>query len=275
MIDAEKEALFFNTNGGLQSARGPLPPGIDPTQWVQPSSAVGRVNIQGGTIGGTTSAGFHAGTAWYIGDNLVVTAAHVANEIFDPFGDFPYAFQPHQSPATSTVDFGVLPGGPTAHIVRLLAKGQASVVGSMCADDVAVMEIGWDAAMPGNIPALSLASQQGVVASSKVAVLGYPAPGSGTVQIMRTMSGVFGTKRLQPGAVMSVDKLIWHTCSTLGGNSGSPMFSMQDPSKVIGLHVGSDYLNGLEYNVAAPLANVLRFIKSAREVLAKCAPAAS
>jgi V8-like Glu-specific endopeptidase len=46
----------------------------------------------------------------------------------------------------------------------------------------------------------------------------------------------FGVKRAAPGEILSTaNQAIYHDCSTLGGNSGSPILSM-DQARVVGIH---------------------------------------
>jgi V8-like Glu-specific endopeptidase len=56
--------------------------------------------------------------------------------------------------------------------------------------------------------------------------------------LARIFSGIYGVKRLQPGFTLSFDndsRDVKHDCSTLGGNSGSPLIDLA-ANQVIGLH---------------------------------------
>ncbi len=67
----------------------------------------------------------------------------------------------------------------------------------------------------------------------------------------RIFSNVYDCKRLQPGrAIGYSDQLstLEYDCSTLGGNSGSPVFDLAS-HQVIGLHFGGKYRSG-NYAVA-------------------------
>jgi V8-like Glu-specific endopeptidase len=68
----------------------------------------------------------------------------------------------------------------------------------------------------------------------------------------RIFADIYNVKRLQPGEV-SGDALdafeIFHDCSTLGGNSGSPVVDLET-HQVLGLHFGGRFL---EKNHAVPL----------------------
>src|SRR5262249_47626825 len=96
-------------------------------------------------------------------------------------------------------------------------------------------------------------SQRDVAAEDmvQVAAIGYPAfdtRNDATVQ-NDLFRHVFGVKRLQPGTAggtvrtESFGKLVdavRHTCSTLGGNSGSALIDL-DSGKVVALHFGGRY----------------------------------
>ena len=63
---------------------------------------------------------------------------------------------------------------------------------------------------------------------------------------------IYNVKRLQPGEISGealADFEIHHDCSTLGGNSGSPVVDLET-HQVLGLHFGGRFL---ESNSAVPL----------------------
>jgi S1-C subfamily serine protease len=88
-----------------------------------------------------------------------------------------------------------------------------------------------------------------------VYVVGYPAWDSRRNEpepIRRIFSDVYNVKRLQPGKAVAYSteySAIQHDCSTLGGNSGSPVVDLET-NQVIGLHFGGRYGVG---NYAVPL----------------------
>ena len=68
----------------------------------------------------------------------------------------------------------------------------------------------------------------------------------------RIFTDIYNVKRLQPGTtteLASQQNVVKHDCSTLGGNSGSPVFDLTD-HRVLGLHFGGRYGLG---NYAVPL----------------------
>src|SRR5262249_46309340 len=78
-----------------------------------------------------------------------------------------------------------------------------------------------------------------------VATVGYPAADS-RIPEQELMNRLFGdkynVKRLAPGQVMRLaDELVMHDCSTLGGNSGSPIVDLAT-GNVLGLHFSGVFL---------------------------------
>jgi len=78
-----------------------------------------------------------------------------------------------------------------------------------------------------------------------VATIGYPAADS-RIPEQELMNRLFGdkynVKRLSPGQVIRLDNdLVMHDCSTLGGNSGSPIVHLAT-GDVLGLHFSGVFL---------------------------------
>jgi S1-C subfamily serine protease len=88
-----------------------------------------------------------------------------------------------------------------------------------------------------------------------VYVVGYPALDSRRnepEQLRQIFAEVYDVKRLQPGRTVGYSTMysaIEHDCSTLGGNSGSPVVDLET-HQVIGLHFGGRFGVG---NYAVPL----------------------
>ena len=104
-------------------------------------------------------------------------------------------------------------------------------------------------------PLALAASAPGDLLGRDVYLVGYPMadptrnePGA----IRRIFRDVFDVKRLQPGRTVGYStalSALEHDCSTLGGNSGSPLVDLET-NLVIGLHFGGTYEVG---NYAVPL----------------------
>jgi S1-C subfamily serine protease len=88
-----------------------------------------------------------------------------------------------------------------------------------------------------------------------VYVVGYPAWDGRRGEpdaLRRIFMDVYNVKRLQPGRAVTYSakfSALEHDCSTLGGNSGSPVVDLET-HEVIGLHFGGRYGLG---NYAVPL----------------------
>ena len=57
----------------------------------------------------------------------------------------------------------------------------------------------------------------------------------------RIFQNIYNVKRLHPGEVMDVtDRFFNHDCSTLGGNSGSPVIDF-DTGEAVGIHFAGSF----------------------------------
>ena len=71
-----------------------------------------------------------------------------------------------------------------------------------------------------------------------VVAIGYPFEDKvrNPLFVSALFGGRFGVKRAAPGEIVgTANQSIFHDCSTLGGNSGSPILSM-DKARVVGIH---------------------------------------
>src|SRR5262249_30088597 len=84
-----------------------------------------------------------------------------------------------------------------------------------------------------------------IAVTQEVATIGYPAYDSRIPEpdlMERIYGNVYNKKRLAPGGVTRMEEaLLWHNCTTLGGNSGSVVF---DPNsgQALGLHFSGSFL---------------------------------
>ncbi len=95
-----------------------------------------------------------------------------------------------------------------------------------------------------------------------VALIGYPAYDSrnNADDQARYFRDLYEVKRFAPGKVMqppSDGMLLNHDCTSLGGNSGSPLISLED-GKVVGLHFSGEYGKANAAVSAATLKQLLR-----------------
>ena len=114
-------------------------------------------------------------------------------------------------------------------------------------------------------PPLSLATAA-VAEGTAVAAVGYPEAGKATRHdnpaFLRVIFGDgLGVKRAAPGELTpgpSPD-VLYHDCSTLSGNSGSPLLSLDDAA-VLGVHFQGRFL---DRNQAIPVAHLRSFLADA------------
>ena len=83
-----------------------------------------------------------------------------------------------------------------------------------------------------------------MVTGDRVVVVGYPQkdPERNPIFAEAVYNGRYGVKRAAVGEVIdAAGPVFWHDCSTLGGNSGSPVLRMAD-AQVVGLHFSGFFM---------------------------------
>ena len=198
--------------------------------------SVGRVELQG----------HHSyewcGTAFLVGDGILMTNKHVAQIFSEPQAKEWKFF----SGVTAHVDYRQEHERDTAHelkVERVLAVHPTY--------DLALLAV----EMKDAPKVLTLASKPPrALRDHEVAVVGYPAFDSrnGHTEQLDIFKNVFNVKRLQPGKTTGMKQspqVLGHDCSTLGGNSGSAVVDLET-GHVIALHFGGQYMVG---NSAVPL----------------------
>ncbi|MFF1494689.1 trypsin-like serine peptidase [Streptomyces sp. NPDC058304] len=205
---------------------------------------VGRVEVTG-----------HAsldwlGTAFLVGPDVVMTNRHVAVEFATGDGAG-WTFRPGMSARLDLAEeLAAVPGDGS------LEFAVTEVVGIHPDVDMALLRI--DTARGGGAratPVAVAADPPADVPGRPVYVIGYPAEDGRRNEpeaMRRIFMDVYNVKRLQPGTTTGLvpgELTVKHDCSTLGGNSGSPVFDLVD-HRVLGLHYGGRYGFG---NYAVPL----------------------
>lgn len=195
----------------------------------------------------------YGGTAFVVGNGLIMTNRHVA-EIFAAGLGERLAFRPG---ARAGIDFVRERGGRNGQVFtvrRLLMIHPYWDMALLAVDGIDARD-----ALP-----LSLLDARDLKLRD-IAVIGYPAFDSRNPEDVQNdlFRGEFGIKRLQPGELKgglktaSFGKLVdaaTHDCSTLGGNSGSAVIDL-DTGAVIALHFGGRYR---EQNFAVPAFELSR-----------------
>lgn len=187
------------------------------------------------------------GTGFLAGADIVITNRHVAMEFARSDGPL-WSFR---GSMTASVDFNEELGAEDPAEFRV-----TEIVGIHDVHDMAVLRVE-QVAGPLQLPAPLSVSKDApkTLLGREVYVVGYPAwdgRRNDPEPMLRIFSNIFNVKRLQPGEVAGdtvAGGEIFHDCSTLGGNSGSPVFDLET-HKVIGLHFGGRFL---QKNHAVPL----------------------
>ncbi len=200
-------------------------------------ASVGRVELSGHPLL------HHAGTAWIVAEDLVVTNAHVAAEFV----------RREQSSLVFRRAFGA-----EAMSVRVDLREEFEPVGSpeqfeiavdqvlyladltdSRAPDLAILRLarGQGVSLPPPIPVVDLPPEPG----RDIAVVGYPADdpyGVPNVSVaQRLFGGVYGVKRCSPGRIGDAAEgwTFTHDATTLGGSSGSVVLDLESGGAV-GVH---------------------------------------
>lgn len=190
------------------------------------------------------------GTGWVVQhdreDILVVTNRHVAELVAKRTRDGRAVFMrsPQGPLYGSSIDFGEEVSSKVGDNSRTLRFTALDYLADDLEADVALLRIGAPRFKPSS---LELADGEAAM-EEPVALIGYPAYDSrndASAQ-SRYFRDLYDVKRIAPGLVTQVlgtDTLLMHDCTSLGGNSGSPLISLES-SKVVGLHFAGRYGKG-------------------------------
>ncbi|MGO7359989.1 DNA/RNA non-specific endonuclease [Rhizobium ruizarguesonis] len=136
--------------------------------------------------------------------------------------------------------------------------------------DVALLEIEVrDGLSPDPVPLASRRGRDGEL----VATIGYPAfdDRNDMAQMRQYFNDLYDVKRFAPGLIMTggTGTVLSHDCTTLGGNSGSCLVSLEQES-VVGLHFSGDF--GIQ-NAAVSSDSLKALMSGQRSVVAGFASA--
>lgn len=212
--------------------------------------SVGRIELK-------NHPGFEwIGTGWVVKNNIVVTNRHVANEfsIKDKNNSFRFRINYEGKEIGARVDLReeyLQSKEEEFKVTKILYIAEPEE------PDIAFLEVEFS----GNILPQPITLSDKVESDSYVFAIGYPAwdgKRNDPAVMKSVFNDVYGVKRLQPGKVLSVhEKFFTHDCSTLGGNSGSVLVSLETGSAV-GLHFAGTYR---KENLAVP-ANIIQSLLS-------------
>ena len=225
---------------------------------------VNRAMVSIGRVDVSNADRDYAGTAWVIDDGLVVTNRHVANLFAEASGTgfrFKIGFDARREIGVN-IDFLEEYGNDASDEVKI---ERVVWVAPESGPDVAFLKLEQKSSPVGRLK-LDLAVDL-PVRNLPVAAIGYPASDSRFSDqrlAEKIFGGVFTKKRLAVGNLLAADEnRVTHSCSTLGGNSGSPLLDI-GTGRVTGLHYsGTEFIE----NDAVPAAVLQRCLQRARGLL--------
>jgi endonuclease G len=191
------------------------------------------------------------GTGWVIegatdpSKRWIVTNRHVAKIVGQRVRDGRGVFL--RSPAGALygakIDIGEELGSPVGAGREFKAE-RIVLIADDTEADCAILEV--TAPSAGALAPLDLAPKRAQI-GELVATIGYPAYDSRNddAAMQHYFGKIFNVKRFAPGLITqsNVGEALMHDCTTLGGNSGSPLISL-DRQAVVGLHFAGNYQVG-------------------------------
>ncbi len=194
--------------------------------------SIGRINLLNHTHLG------YAGTGFLIDENIVMTNRHVAEHFVD-FKNGQYNWKVNSNgPIKAGIDYNEEAGGPSDVWIELT---KTLYIEPSPGPDIAFFKVNMDNA----IEPMELSTD--ITIDDAVVTIGYPTkkeyqPDFIERLIKLVYGGKFEIKRLSPGYIKKMSSnILEHDCSTLWGNSGSPILEIET-GKVIGMHQGSEGL---------------------------------
>jgi endonuclease G, mitochondrial len=227
--------------------------------------SVGRIEVEGHSLA-------WLGTGWLVAPDTIVTNRHVAGEFGRDTGTT-FVFREGLGGNAMTASIDLLEeigreDSPAFQLIEILH------IEGPDGPDLAFLRV---AQIAGDDPPVPIRLSDTSQTDELVAVIGYPARDSripDTDLMDKIFGNVYDKKRLAPGQLMVPrEGSLVHDCSTLGGNSGSMLLSL-DTGHAVGLHFAGRFLQG---NLAVPsrvVAQRLDDLRSGRPMRSRPAPEA-
>ena len=225
-------------------------------------NAIGRIEVK------NHPSGFdYMGTGWVIDEGVIVTNRHVALSFAARGGEgftFLTGFD-RKNPIAVDIDFLEEFGNPVQQPLNI---SRVLYIAKDNEPDVAFLQLEPATASLNPRP-IRLGSSL-IPQNVMVAIIGYPARDNripDAALMDRIFGEVYNKKRLAPGfSTGFARQSIQHDCSTLGGNSGSPLIDLAT-GEVCGLHYSGIFLEA-NYAVPSPvLKKLLNDVRGGRPLL--------
>jgi hypothetical protein len=203
------------------------------------------------------------GTGWLIADDVVVTNRHVASEfaalsLTEAGRSFVFkrGWPDKDTRMAARVDFRRELRNNSPRAFKVL---EVLYIEDDDGPDFAFLRVERDGPAGHLTSALRPAGK--AASQEYIATIGYPAADSRLPEqdlMNRLFGDKYNVKRLAPGQVLRVaDELVLHDCSTLGGNSGSPIVDLS-AGNVLGLHFSGVFLRE---NRGVPISYVVNRLR--------------
>lgn len=165
----------------------------------------------------------HIGTGFLVSDDLLVTNKHVLKQL----SRGTLVLEKGQAIVRFKREYECVPEEEPVPVVKVIAVHPSL--------DMALLQIESARLRDGRQP-LAIATSE-ATPSSPVVAIGYPAEDTRNPEFVGAIFGdMLGVKRAAPGEVIeATSHSLFHDCSTLGGNSGSPVLAM-NTAQVVGVH---------------------------------------
>ncbi|GAB3785227.1 DNA/RNA non-specific endonuclease [Nocardioides ungokensis] len=202
--------------------------------------SVGRVEVEGHSLA-------WLGTGWLIAPDTIITNRHVAGEFGRDTGTT-FVFREGLGGTAMVASIDLLEEIDRGESLAFQLT-EILYIEDTNGPDLAFLRV---EQIAGDNPPVPIRLSETSQPDELVAVIGYPARDS-RIPDADLMDEIFGNvydkKRLAPGQLMEPrEGTLVHDCSTLGGNSGSVLLSL-DTGEAVGLHFAGRFLQG---NLAVP-----------------------
>jgi endonuclease G len=203
--------------------------------------SIGRVEFLNASMlwGGTGSVVEKRGNG-----SIVLTNRHVAKLVAKRMADGTGMFLRNSVGIRcgANMDFREEDGSPPNDTSRTVAVTAIDYIADDLAADAALLRI---TTAPFTLPTPLRMADQEAATGALVALIGYPAfdPRNDVDAQARYFHDIYDVKRFAPGRViqgLSGTTTLSHDCTSLGGNSGSPLVSL-DTGAIVGLHFAGVY----------------------------------
>ncbi len=185
------------------------------------------------------------GTGWLLkGSNYIITNRHVA-ESFAKNNGMNFVFKQNLQGRTIKVSIDFKEEFGIDHEVEFRIE-KVLYISPEDEPDIAILKVKSFNLEDQFLPNGLVISSTPAINQSLVYTIGYPARDSRIADadlMERIFKGTYNVKRLAPGRIINTqpeENEYHHDCSTLGGNSGSPVIDLLS-GEVVGLHHAGNY----------------------------------